>query len=114
MRIHSDVLTYVDMARAATSVEAHTGSTVDFLRFDRHGSRKRSRAFEIQLRSDGRLTHRHTMNDCNAYAATWDQWGWFIAHLFSVDPDAIVGPYNGLDDFNWQTDDKFTLTANQV
>jgi hypothetical protein len=108
MRIHSDTLSTRDLFHALDEVATHTGSAVDLLKAEKYSSRKRARALEVQLSSDGRLTHCRTMSDRNAYAATWDQWGWFIAHLYSVDRDAIVGPYADFQDFHRQTSYKFT------
>ena len=39
--------------------------------------------------------------------ATYDEWGWFIAHVLEVDPHAIVGPYNGQADFDAKTERRF-------
>jgi hypothetical protein len=35
-------------------------------------------------------------------AASWTAWGYFIARLFQLDPEARVGQYNGLNDFRYQ------------
>jgi hypothetical protein len=37
--------------------------------------------------------------DDEARAASWDDYGWMIAHLFKIDPDAIIGQYKGRADF---------------
>lgn len=36
-------------------------------------------------------------------AASWTEWGWFIARVFERDPNARCGQYKTLDDFNEQT-----------
>jgi hypothetical protein len=35
----------------------------------------------------------------DAYAATWQAWGWFIAELFNRDPNATIGYYKGVRHF---------------
>jgi hypothetical protein len=32
-------------------------------------------------------------------AASWDDYGWMIAHLFKIDPEAVIGQYKGRADF---------------
>jgi hypothetical protein len=46
-----------------------------------------------------------------AYAATYSEWGWFLAEVFRDDPQAICGPYKGLSDFNRKTRDQFTVVS---
>ncbi len=41
--------------------------------------------------------------DHEGYAATYSDWGRWIAELFARDPDAIIGPYKGHDDYHEQT-----------
>ena len=36
-------------------------------------------------------------------SATWHEWGAFIAELFAIDPEAIIGQYEQADSFFWQT-----------
>lgn len=36
-------------------------------------------------------------------SATWHEWGHFIAELFVVDPNAVIGPYDGASSFHYQT-----------
>ena len=36
-------------------------------------------------------------------SATWHEWGAFIAELFAIDPEAIIGQYDKADSFHWQT-----------
>jgi hypothetical protein len=105
MRIHTDTLQYVhlwDAARAAG---------VELVRHESHNSRTHSRAFEVSLRGDSRRRPNFYNGD-GSYAATWDQWGIFLGHLFRVDPDAVCGSakypvYNGADNFNERTADRF-------
>lgn len=40
-------------------------------------------------------------------AASWTEWGWFIARVFERDPHARCGDYHGRADFDKQTDGRF-------
>lgn len=40
-------------------------------------------------------------------AASWTEWGWFLARVFEMDADARCGEYHGLDDFHRQTSGRF-------
>jgi hypothetical protein len=105
MRIHTDKVDLIDIRRAQEV--AHVVAIKD----EEHGSRKRRRAWEIILSGDG--AHRTQYADRAEPAATWDQWGIFLAELFKVDPDAIAGPYDGADQFHEVTGDRFrTLRYN--
>ena len=59
----------------------------------------------------------------NVYAATWHEWGWFMAEVFQADPNARWGGnpdksrrpeyvygYASLSDFNAKTGNQFTTT----
>lgn len=105
MRIHSDTLTQKDLRDALGSVPGRQVYFEDSP--TEHGSRSHDRAFEVRLRG---LGDRHTRRPMYAWrtgtdgmAATYDDWGYFLAHLFEVDPDAKAGPYDGRGDFNSQT-----------
>lgn len=101
MRIHTDTLTERDIYDACR--KAKVSAPV----FTRHNSRKRDHAFEVQLsgsspyRSQGHGDH----------AATWDEWGVFLAHLFYRDPKAFVGSknwnYDGQEHFHYRTGHRF-------
>lgn len=41
-------------------------------------------------------------------AATREQWGWYIAALYVLDPDAVIGEYRGYHDFHTKTGGKFS------
>jgi hypothetical protein len=73
-----------------------------------HGSRKRARCFNVALSTD----HNHRRPNpghgfarelIGNYAATWDEWGLFLAVLFAKDPEAIAGVIASADDFAWKT-----------
>lgn len=111
MRIHSDVLT-PELVEKATHARGMKGVAASV---SVHGSRSRKGALEVKLTgTSARRPNGGTSNPKTAdgYAATWDEWGMFLAHLLEKDPDAIAGPYEGESDFHWQTDWRFeALTA---
>lgn len=123
MRIHSNILQLDDL----TAARRAAGNGVLFLDVDDYskygqptvvGSRSRARAFDVRLCSDGTpdvdgTSRRRAVNagtsrwiDRSAglpKAASYADWGRFLAHLFDVDPDAIAGLYKGADDFHEKT-----------
>ncbi len=34
------------------------------------------------------------------YAATYDEWGYWLAALFAIDPEMLAGNYKGVDSFH--------------
>lgn len=103
MRIHTNIIDPADMYRAAE--DAGDGVTVEFME---HGSRSRLRAFEFSL--SGTSNRRRNSGNRGAgdeYAATWDEWGMFLAHLFALDPEARSGWYESADYFHWVTGGRF-------
>jgi hypothetical protein len=108
MRIHSDTLTRQDITDALAA--AGPGVTADDIR--RKGSRSRAQSWDVYL--FGTSSHRPNARDYAAdeYAATWDEWGMVLGHLFRVDPNATVpGVYADGEHFRWVTGGRFdTLT----
>lgn len=105
MRLHTDKITSSDIHMAAIVAR------VAPVEFSRHGSRKRSHAFEVKLIGESK---RHPNAgaargyfDQDVYAATWDQWGVFLAHLFAIDPNMTCWAYDGAADYAARTADRF-------
>lgn len=100
MRIHANALTVRNVHAAA--LKAH----VNVVKLDQFGSKSRDHAFEIGLSGSG--AHRTQYTDLDYPAATWDEWGMFLAYLYRCD-DSIVIPraYSDESDFHWQTDGRF-------
>lgn len=122
MKLHSDKLTDDDVREALGQAKAAGKVTQDvcMVQFMPGGSRSRARSWAIQLgtedKTSGPTKSRHYKNSgqygrSQVWAATYDEWGWFIAQLFAVDPDATFGPYLGLDSFNAQTASKYVLVS---
>lgn len=109
MRIHTDTLTASDMTDAAGIAR------VQFSRFTDHGSRSRARSFDVLLTGESR--RRPNSGDRGRsgddYAATWDQWGVFLAVLFDRDPKMVtLSYYADAEDFHRKTADRFTGSGN--
>lgn len=132
MRIHSDILTTETIRTALANChnDGRVGKAVGLDVLTSHRSTKRANAFEVQLgstesasfRAAGidempysdaarkRASRRHVRqwadrDNTFPYAPTWHEWGHFIAELFAVDGCAIVGGYDGVQAFSYQTGD---------
>ena len=108
MRVHTNNLTEADLHKALTNADV---TDVELRILGKHGSQKFDRAYEVALRGRGT---RHTKapqtkitNADKEYAATYDDWGWFIAATYDLDSEARFGPYRDYDDFHAQTKHKY-------
>lgn len=114
MRLHTDTVTTTDVYRAVRDASDRTGAPIYVEVLTSHGSRRRAGAIELQLSSDGTLSRRRrnpgTSRDRSAqddYAATWDQWGWVLAYLYTVDSRMVAGPYADAAHFHARTRDEY-------
>lgn len=94
MRIHSNTITRQDIEHAARK------SRTVLLQCDPQTSRKRSSAFELTL---GGLSKSRTVRFRDERAATYRQWGTFLAYLLELDPNMVAGNYDGLAGFDAAT-----------
>lgn len=101
MRIHSDTLTNADVYDAARTAR------VSFDRWEGKGSRKRDHAFDVTLFGESRRRPNNRQQHTDDYAATWDQWGVFLAVLFDRDPNMVTPYYADADEFHARTGDRF-------
>jgi len=102
VRIHTDKITRADLSAAA--VYTHVG----LIDPTEHKSRSRNRAFKFSL--TGSSNHRGQFSNGDWDAATWDEWGIFLNHLFEIDPLANNGTkygYLSAQHFHWVTGDRF-------
>jgi hypothetical protein len=110
MRVHSSIITERDLF-AAVPQGCYLKQP------SRHGSRSHGAAFECQLRgAEARHTRRPNSGTRGAdwgdeYAATYDDWGHWIARLFDIDPDAKMTYYSDREDFHRQTDYRYASVA---
>lgn len=119
MRIHSDTLSTLNLLHAAqkTNERFTDHGTFNLMWPTEHGSRKRDHAFEIALEGDGTVSKRRRNPGTSwayrteepGYAATWDQWGWFLAELFRRDPNMTTQYYSDVNDFDAKTQYKFII-----
>lgn len=102
MRIHSDVLKFSDIHDAARIAR------VDVVKLSDHGSRRRSQAFDVKLEGESRRRPNGGSSGAGSgYAATWDQWGVFLAVLFERDPEMLTPYYTDAENFADRTADRF-------
>lgn len=118
MRFHTNTHTRSSIADALQSAKdaGQVPASVYIETCSEHRSTKRARGFEISLRSFEKVPgdKRRRPNPGTGerghdgeWAATWDEWGWFIAALFDAEPDAIFGNYDGQIGFDTYTSWKF-------
>lgn len=119
MRLHTNILGYSDVYNQLTRSK-HAGQVDSFVSFEileQRGSRTHSHAFEVQLSWDGdkikgdgrRFKNTGKSGADSVYAASYDEWGWFIARLFEMDPTAKFGHYSGADNFHGHTKFAYVL-----
>lgn len=106
MKIHTNKINGGDLRDAANI------AGVSFAKNDLHGSRTRDHAWKIQLHgTSSRRPNSGHSGAADGYAATWDEWGIFLAHLFKVDPEIVCQQYNGAAEFRRKTGGRYaTLT----
>jgi hypothetical protein len=108
MKLHANTLTPANVRSAARKAR------VDLVTFTERGSRSHSRAYDVILSGESRYrTNAGTSGGYDMpHAATWDQWGIFLAALYAVDPTVKSWAYDGTDDFHHKTADRFhTVTS---
>lgn len=103
---YADVHRALNTAKAAGRIAGH----VSFDKCELGNSRSHTTRVNVHLMAicDGRphctAGHRYANTgmagaDTSAKAATYGEWGWFLAELFDQHPDAWAGPYKGIDGF---------------
>jgi hypothetical protein len=121
MKLHSNVITTADVYAAVR--EHCPGVVVDTCEVQ--GSRSRKIGFKVLLESDGTpdkagTPRRFARNVGTSgrypgqppgFAASYDDWGWFLSALFALDPDLIAGPYKGVEDFDAKTEGKYSAAT---
>ena len=105
MRIHTDTLTTLDIYEAARIARVE-------MEYTAHGSRKRDRAFNVNLTGESRRRPSRSHHS-DEYAATWDQWGAFLAVLFDRDESlTIPSAYESGEKFDRATNYRFSPDGN--
>lgn len=98
MKIHTDTLSVADFNNAARE----TGTIL--ANIESAGSRSRRSAFNIYLSGSHSNVSRHTVNGEYIKAATYDEWGHFLAYIYDRDHNAICGVYKDKGDFHHKTE----------
>lgn len=99
MLIHTNIITNTQMYATARRCR------VQLTRCVTSGSRTHVRKFDVLLSGDSNRMQNNASGD---QAATWDQWGTFLAELFRLDPGAVVpSTYWSKDYFHWATGGRF-------
>lgn len=129
MRLHTNTLTWSSMHEAleAAKTKGHIPQHVVFEACAEYRSRKRAKGIEVKLATydkepgDGRrwtnTGNRGANSEQNGeglYAATWDEWGWFLAEVFDADPGATCNWYDGGPEFDRITKHAYLLDQNMV
>lgn len=123
MKFHSDVLTTPDLY-AALEASGLAREGVYLIDVSKGRSRKRARRIEAKLAaragSDRKGVRRRWANsgshgaassDPFVKAATYDEWGWWLAELFERDPKLIANEYDGRERFHEMTEGKYARVA---
>jgi hypothetical protein len=79
------------------------GASVEKLIVNR--GRRYARSFDVILSGSG--ARRSQWRDQEVQAATWDEWGIFMARLFDHEPEMRIGPYRDRDHFRWSTGERY-------
>jgi hypothetical protein len=94
MKLHANNLIEADIRAALNRARAKgriTGGT-DILVLERQKSRSHTNGFEVRIGVDYHDgTHKRRNMDNSAYAATWEEWGWFIVELFMAEEGIKFG-----------------------
>lgn len=122
MRIHTNTAESTDLvASHALRAARDAGQVAQSVYFDknnRHGSRTHASSADVHLVSwsGGPGTNHPRRPNTGVsggtgddYAATYDEWGWFLAHIFAADPTAKTTYYVSANDFHSQTKDAYRL-----
>lgn len=123
MRIHTNTITLLDLRDAVREASHISGAVVWLEREDEHGSRTHARAFDVILEGDG-TANRRRRNFGTAqtyerwevhYAASYEQWGYFLGYLYALDPTMkCTDHYKDAADFHAKTGGQFPHYAPAV
>jgi hypothetical protein len=122
MKIHT-VLTGENLRDLLDQTKAGGQVTADvfFTQLEYQASRSRPNGYLVQLGTysqwslrNGRSRHFKNTGNSGAdsiWAATWDEWGWFLARVFATDPGAIAGHWKSKEMFMEVTKGTFALST---
>lgn len=119
MKVYSDTLTDADLDAATTAASSHNPAPSGDYQFTgivgfetcRKMTRPqiRKRGWDVRLYRIGSTRHFNTgqWGAGDDGAASYDDYGWFIAELFARDPQARIAEYDGAANFHTVTNDAF-------
>lgn len=105
MRVYTDTIGYHEIYAAQHDSSTESPGVSIYELGTTAKARKRKMRHDVSLHGFGA---RHTRyrnpgtsggGHDNVFAATWMDWGWFIAVMFRYEPTAIIGEYDGREDF---------------
>lgn len=107
MRLHTDLLT-ADELRAALVATGLSKKGVWLEVCEEKGSRSHRRAFEVRLGAEQRPGRHYTNSgkygaNTGFYAATYDEWGYWLAEVYRRDAYVKAGQYADRVDYHAQT-----------
>lgn len=113
MKVWSQTLTTADLHEAAAQVNAEFPGCEVFLDTPELHEGKRTRRIDrVSLRSA--TSTRYTNSGTSGadvwhgkQAASWTEWGWFLARVFERDAQARCGQYRDAQDFHAATGGRF-------
>lgn len=119
MKIHTNLIEEAHLTRARTyAMEQAEQGAFWIADMEVQGSRTHGHKLVVHLEGDGSTSRRRRNSGTygavvGSFAATYDQWGWFLAYLFDIDPEARTDGrgYNGFDNYHEQTQGKYLLTT---
>lgn len=131
MRIHTNKLSWKSLHLALLNAQAdgNIAAHVELIKSDECGSRSHARAFEVRLGTDykEKSDKRTFLNSGNhgaassangyegVYSATYDEWGWFLAALYKMDPTIkCAGMYDNAEHFHRRTENKYVRQSTDV
>jgi hypothetical protein len=116
MMLHTK-LTWQDVRQALKDVknDGHVTDDIFFVKYSTGNSQSHTHRYEIQLGTDDKTTgptKSRRFKNTGAYgadqvwAATYDEWGYFIQRIFQLDPTAKFGQYTSMADLEavWPAD----------
>lgn len=104
MRIHSNTLTRQDIYEAAREAGVRVTRLEDF------GSRSHGHAHEVILSGSSPFRQMGKQD----FAATWDEWGHFLAFLFNIEEFIKAGPYTSRFVFHERTKGMYLAKNSRV
>ena len=123
MRIHTSTEFSTATALGALRIAQSRGQVARGVYFDKlvpHRSTTHRSAAEVHLVTDDKEpgskrrrpnSGQYGYDGSEVWAATWDEWGWFLSALFELDPTAKTTYYADREAFDRRTSGAFVPTS---